>query len=114
VREQRLPFFAGDAALWRLSLPSTSGVLDLGGTQAIEWGGAQRWLRAGSDAASAQAIRRTAAACGGHATLFRGGDKSVGVFHPLAPTLGLIHARMQSAFDPQRIFNRGRMYLQEA
>jgi len=114
VREQRLPFFAGDAALWRLSLPSTSGALSLDGAQAIEWGGAQRWLRAGSDAASAQAIRRMAADRGGHATLFRGGDKSAGIFHPLAPALGVIQARMQSAFDPQRIFNRGRMYPREA
>ena len=110
VREQRLPFFAGDEALWRLSLLSTSGAIVLGGAQAIEWGGAQRWLRAGSDAASAQAIRRTAAACGGHATLFRGGDKSVGVFHPLAPALSTIQSRMQLAFDPQRVFNRARMY----
>lgn len=112
VREQRLPFFAGDEALWRLSLPSTTGAIALEGAQAIEWGGAQRWLRAGSDAATAQAIRHAAQACGGHATLFRGGDKAVGVFQPLAPALDAIQRRMQDAFDPQRIFNRGRMYPQ--
>jgi len=109
VREQRTAFFDGDDALWRLSVPSTTGALVLGGAQMIEWGGAQRWLRADGDALSAQAIRRTAQACGGHATLFRGGDKSVGVFHPLAPALARIHARMQDAFDPARIFNPGRM-----
>ena len=112
VREQRLPFFAGDEALWRLSLPSTTGVIMPGNAQAIEWGGAQRWLRAGSDAATAQAIRHAAQACGGHATLFRGGDKAVGVFQPLAPALDAIQRRMQDAFDPQRIFNRGRMFPQ--
>ena len=112
VREQRLPFFAGDEALWRLSLPSTSGAIGLEGAQAIEWGGAQRWLRAGSGAATAQAIRRAAQACGGHATLFRDGDKAVGVFQPLTPALEAIQARMQDAFDPQRIFNRGRMFPQ--
>jgi len=116
VREQRHAFFAdagaGDAALWRLSVPSATGALVLGGAQMIEWGGAQRWLRASGDAASAQAIRRTAQACGGHATLFRGGDKNVGVFQPLAPALARIHGRMKDAFDPSHIFNRGRMFPQ--
>jgi len=110
VREQRTAFFDGDGALWRLSVPSTTGALVLGGAQMIEWGGAQRWLRADGDADTAQAIRRTAQACGGHATLFRGGDKSAGVFQPLAPALARIHARMKDAFDPAHIFNPGRMY----
>jgi len=110
VREQRAAFFDGDGALWRLSVPSTTGALVLGGAQMIEWGGAQRWLRADGDAGTAQAIRRTAQACGGHATLFRGGDKSAGVFQPLAPALARIHARMKDAFDPAHIFNPGRMY----
>ncbi|MEM8511515.1 glycolate oxidase FAD binding subunit [Massilia sp. MP_M2] len=110
VREQRTAFFDGEHALWRLSVPSTTGALVLGGAQMIEWGGAQRWLRADGDALAAQAIRRTAQACGGHATLFRGGDKSAGVFQPLAPALARIHARMKDAFDPAHIFNPGRMY----
>ena len=110
VREQRLPFFDGDEALWRLSLPSAAGAIALDGAQAIEWGGAQRWLRARGDAASAQAIRHAAQSCGGHATLFRGGDKAVGVFHPPGPALAAIGARMRAAFDPHHIFNRGRMF----
>jgi glycolate oxidase FAD binding subunit len=109
VREQQAPFFDGAGALWRLSVPSTTGALVLGGEQMIEWGGAQRWLRAEGDAATAQAIRRTAQACGGHATLFRGGDKMVGVFQPMTPALARIHARMKDAFDPAHIFNPGRM-----
>lgn len=109
VREQRHAFFAGDEPLWRLSVPSTTGALVLGGSQMIEWGGAQRWLRAASDASTAQAIRRTAQACGGHATLFRGGDKKSGVFQPLAPALARIHARMKDAFDPAHVFNPGRL-----
>lgn len=67
-------------------------------------------MRADGDAGTAQAIRRTAQACGGHATLFRGGDKAAGVFQPLAPALARIHARMKDAFDPAHIFNPGRMY----
>ncbi|MDT1862421.1 glycolate oxidase subunit GlcE, partial [Acinetobacter baumannii] len=50
VREQRHAFFSGDEPLWRLSVPSPTGALVLGGAQMIEWGGAQRWLRAAGDA----------------------------------------------------------------
>jgi glycolate oxidase FAD binding subunit len=110
LREQRHPFFGGDAPLWRLSVPSTAGALVLKGSQMIEWGGAQRWLRAPSDSATAASIRATVSAAGGHATLFRGGDKTVGVFQPLAPAVAAIHQRMKAAFDPSNIFNPGRMY----
>ena len=113
VREQRTPFFAGDEALWRLSLPPGAGAIGLDGARMVEWGGAQRWLRAGSDPATVQAIRRAAQACGGHATLFRGGDKTAGVFQPLAPALNTIHARMKAAFDPHRIYNPGRLYPED-
>ena len=120
LREQRHAFFDGTwddapgrtddgAALWRLSLPSTAAAVVLGGPQLIEWGGAQRWLRAPGDAAGAARIRATVAAAGGHATLFRGGDKSVGVFQPLAPAVARIHQRLRAGFDPHRIFNLGRM-----
>ena len=111
LREQSNAFFteiASDAAgVWRLSLPSVAAPLALDGEQLIEWGGAQRWLKSAADAA---AIRAAAAAAGGHATLFRGGDKRSGVFHPLAPALMTIHRRLKSAFDPAGIFNPGRMY----
>ena len=111
VREQRHAFFDGigdgDAALWRLSVPSTTGAIVLKGEQLIEWGGAQRWLRASSG--DADSIRRTASAAGGHATLFRGGDKRVGVFQPLAPAVARIHERLKASFDPAHLFNPGRM-----
>jgi glycolate oxidase FAD binding subunit len=110
LREQRHAFFAGDAPLWRLSVPSTMGAIVLGAPQLIEWGGAQRWLRADGDAATSERIRGTVKDCGGHATLFRGGDKSVGVFQPLAPAVARIHERLKAGFDPSNIFNPGRMY----
>jgi glycolate oxidase FAD binding subunit len=107
VREQRHAFFAGETPLWRLSVPSTTGAIVLGGEQLIEWGGAQRWLRA--PAGDAATIRRSVSAAGGHATLFRGGDKAGGVFQPLAPAVARIHERLKTAFDPAHIFNPGRM-----
>jgi len=112
LREQTHTFFAGAGSLWRLSLPPHASAVILKGRQLIEWGGAQRWLKLDddADAAGAQRIRQTVAAAGGHATLFRGGDKAVGVFHPLAPAVARIHQRLRLSFDPASIFNRHRMY----
>ncbi len=108
LREQTHEFFAETAqGLWRLSLPSVAAAITLPGEQLIEWGGAQRWLKTDADAAT---IRAAAAQAGGHATLFRGGDKSVGVFHPLQPAVARIHRHLKNTFDPAGIFNRGRMY----
>jgi glycolate oxidase FAD binding subunit len=110
LREQQHAFFQGPESLWRLSVPSSTGAIVLKGAQLIEWGGAQRWLKVDADAAMAANIRRAVAATGGHATLFRGGDKTLGVFQPLAPALAKIHERLKAAFDPSHVFNPGRMY----
>ena len=111
LREQAHAFFAGPGSLWRLSLPPHASAMILQGRQLIEWGGAQRWLKldGDADADGARHIRQAVAAAGGHATLFRGGDKAVGVFHPLAPAIAAIHQRLRQAFDPAGIFNPHRM-----
>ena len=108
IREQTDPFFSSDASLWRLSIKSTIPPLKLPGTQLIEWGGSLRWLKSSADA---KTIRDAAVSAGGHATLFRASDKSVGVFHPLPPALLKIHRRLKQNFDPAGIFNPGRLYL---
>ena len=110
LREQQHQFFATESSLWRLSVPSAASAILLRGEQLIEWGGAQRWLKADADPASAHSIRRSVSAAGGHATLFRGGDKAVGVFQPLAPAVAKIHTRLKASFDPSHVFNPGRMY----
>jgi glycolate oxidase FAD binding subunit len=115
LREQTHPFFipARDAgrALWRLAVPPVTGPLDLAGEQLVEWGGGQRWwLAPDESAAAADHVRAIAHAAGGHATLFRNGDKAVGVFTPLAPPLAAIHQRLKASFDPAGIFNPQRMY----
>ena len=107
LRDQTDPFFTGVAPLWRLSVKSTTAPLDLSGAQLIEWGGALRWLKSGADA---KTIRDAAARAGGHATLFRGGDSSQGVFHPLPPALMTLHRNLKQAFDPSGILNPGRLY----
>jgi glycolate oxidase FAD binding subunit len=108
IREQTHPFFAGELPLWRVAVPSTAAPLPVQGPQLIEWGGALRWVRT---AQSVEQLRSMAARAGGHATLFRGGDRSQGVFTALGPTLATIHRRLKAQFDPAGIFNPGRMYL---
>ena len=108
LREQSHTFFSNTPnGLWRISVPTTAEPLQLSGEQLIEWGGAQRWLKT---PAEASVIRAAAANAGGHAALFKGGDKSVGVFHPLQPAVARIHHHLKNTFDPAGIFNRGRMY----
>ena len=107
IREQGHGFFGGDVPLWRISLPQATPALDLPGPQLLEWGGTQRWLRSGADP---EVIRAAASRVGGHATLFRGGDRAGEVFHPLPAPLLALHQRLKAAFDPQCILNPGRLY----
>ena len=107
IREQTEPFFAGDAPLWRLSLPSNAPRVDLPGAQLIEWGGALRWLKTNADVAT---VRAAAARAGGHATLFRAAEKPASAFAPLPPALARLHRELKAAFDPAGILNAGRLY----
>ncbi|HEX7934787.1 MAG TPA: glycolate oxidase subunit GlcE, partial [Paraburkholderia sp.] len=113
LREQTDTFFSAippKAALWRLALPSITEPLQLPGAQLMEWGGAQRWWITDADA---QTVRISAKQAGGHATIFRAGlgyDRGAGVFTPLPAPLMKIHRGLKTAFDPARIFNRGRLY----
>jgi glycolate oxidase FAD binding subunit len=109
LREHTTGFFSPDAELplWRLSIAATAPPLMLREHQLIEWHGALRWLRT---AAPAREVRAAALQAGGHATLFRGGDDSIDAFTPLTPALMQLHLRLKHSFDPQGIFNRGRLY----
>ena len=115
VRDHTHLFFAGtraaDVPLWRLSVKSTAPYTDLGGEQLLEWGGGLRWLAVGNKM-DAQRVRVWAAAHGGHATLFRASDKSVGTFQPLSAAMQGLHQRLKTAFDPHGILNRGRLYAE--
>ena len=114
LRDHADEFFTGaaravqrGAGWWRLSLPQTAPPLKLSGEQLVEWGGAQRWL---CTSAPASQLRDIAQAAGGHATLVRGADKSAGAFAPLKAPLDRIHRQMKAAFDPDGVFNPGRLY----
>jgi len=112
LRDQRDEFFAKaraavqtGASLWRVSVPQTTPPLKLAGEQLIEWGGGQRWWCTPSPAA---AVREAARLAGGHATRFHGPADGP-VFTPLSPVPERIHRALKAAFDPQGLFNPGRL-----
>ena len=107
LREHQLPYFSEAPALWRISVPPHTPALALPGQWLIEWGGALRWLTTQESPAR---IREAAQAAGGHATLFRGGDRNCDVFQPLDERLATLHKNLKHAFDPHRVFNPGRLY----
>lgn len=107
LAEHRLPWFDADRPLWRFSVKPTAPLPDWDAPWLIDWGGAQRWIQGPHDEAR---MHRAAEAAGGHASLYRGGDRRSEVNHPLAEPLAALHVRLKRAFDPQGLFNRGRLY----
>jgi glycolate oxidase FAD binding subunit len=73
----------------------------------IDWGGAQRWLRGKLDLAQLQAL---ATGAGGHATLFRGGDRAGEVRPAPDPVSRRLQERLKHSFDPLGVLNPGRLY----
>jgi len=106
LREQTLPFFAGDGPLWRLSVAPATAPL-AGHECLVDWGGGLRWLRSNLDPGPLQAL---AAEAGGHACLFRNGNRHGQVFQPLATPLFELHKRIKAVMDPAGILNPGRMF----
>jgi glycolate oxidase FAD binding subunit len=102
-----LPFFAGNAPLWRLSLKSTAPVTSAPQHTLIDWCGAQRWVRGDYELSVMQAMAETG---GGHCTLFSGGDRSSEVRSPLNTVEQRLQQRLKYSFDPDGILNPGRLY----
>jgi glycolate oxidase FAD binding subunit len=107
LREHQLPFFHHRSNLYRIMVKPATPPLPIAGAWLLDWGGAQRWLYSDEDLAS---IRHRVATVGGHVTVFRGGVQNEEIFQPISAPLMAIHQRLKASFDPQNIFNRGRLY----
>ncbi len=107
LRDHRLPFFDDPRPLWRLSVPPATPHPIIDGPTVLDWAGAQRWCKT---EAPTKELRAAVSACGGHAVLFRHGDRSGEVFPALAPGLGKLHQGLKRVFDPHGIINPGRLY----
>jgi glycolate dehydrogenase FAD-binding subunit len=108
LRDYNLPIFHSDKPIWRLSVPSTSNVNLENDDYLIDWGGAQYWFA--SDRITNE-IFTMAEELGGSAQLFRSGDHNGDVFQPLADGLFKLQQELKQAFDPHRILNREKMYM---
>ena len=106
IKEHRHHFFVESGPLWRISVPPATPKLNFPGSSLLEWGGALRWLITDI---SAQDVRADVGRLGGHAVLFRGGDRE-NAFHPLTPEVKRLHVNLKKAFDPMGILNPERMY----
>lgn len=115
--------FAGtQEAVWRLSLAPVHGPKAAaaiaravpGARWFYDWGGGLVWLAVPADGdAGAAAIRAALKPLGGHATLVRAPDAvraSVPVFEPLSEPLMRVTAGIKKSFDPEGVFEPGRMY----
>lgn len=112
LRDMQLGFFERPGLLWRFSLKSTGAHFRANERWLIDWAGALRWLHAGPDTNGIErkGLEQAAVAANGQAMLFRGGDRNDEVFHTQTETAMKIHRRLKSAFDPNGLFNRGRLY----
>jgi glycolate oxidase FAD binding subunit len=117
-RNQQLPFFKrpldDSYALWRISVPQTAPVLPLPWPQLVEWHGALRWLWAPVHAAAQ--VQAAAHQAGGNATIFIAvnahGISAKARNNAQNTTQADIGQRLKDSFDPQGIFNPGRMAAQ--
>jgi glycolate oxidase FAD binding subunit len=107
LRHCRLEFLAARESLWRLVLPATTAPLALSGTTLIEWAGALRWLRTTESPAR---VRAVVAAAGGTAACWHA-PAGQPMFDVLPPAALAVQRRLKAAFDPQGLFNRGRLVV---
>ncbi len=106
-REQTHSFFSGDGPLIRVACKTTAPWGDFANNQdaqAMDWGGAQRWVRTQSIALPA--IREWARAEGGHASVFRG--DATAAERTCAPQAALVDVsqKIKASFDPYNVFPR--------
>ncbi len=109
LREHELSFFNSNKPLWRVMVKPATAALPIDGEWLLDWGGSQRWLSSDADAST---IRDVVQQHGGHASLFRNGDRNSDVFQPLPKPMQMLQQRIKTSFDPNSLFNPGRMYAE--
>ena len=104
--EQKHAFFTTvEVPLIRVACKSTAPCGELANDadrQAIDWGGAQRWLR--TESIALPAIREWAYLEGGHAAVFRGATSQEERIISLQPALADINQKIKAGFDPYNVF----------
>jgi glycolate oxidase FAD binding subunit len=108
-----------ERAIWRISVAPSAAADFVArvGAHALahfyDWGGGLVWLSSAPSTEAAAAVRAALAPAGGHVTLVRAPDElreRVDVFEPLSAPLARITKGVKASFDPDGIFNAGRLY----
>ncbi|SMD16733.1 glycolate oxidase subunit GlcE [Rhizobium sp. RU36D] len=110
--------------LWRVSVAPSEGHklvaalrLEAGIDAFYDWQGGLVWMRMEADAEDVTLRRYIKATGGGHATLVRAPEslrRAVPAFEPLAPAVALLQQAVKAKFDPNGVFNPGRMVISNA
>ena len=109
-----------DTAIWRISCAPSRGAEIAAairgatpGRHFFDWGGGLIWIATEAGAGAADVVRNATRTHGGHATLIRAPIElraATEVFEPLSERLMRISRDIKASFDPDGIFNPGRMY----
>ena len=76
----------------------------------FEWMGALRWIKSKE---SPLVVREKVAQAGGHATIYHASQsikEKYGSFSELGNASKRVHLNLKKVFDPENIFNKGRLY----
>ncbi len=106
LQDQQLAIFNADK-VWRFSMKSSADVLPIEGDSLINWGGAERWYVGDH---SFDRMVALAESTGGQVSLYRGGDRTDEVLHPVNPSIQSLQQRIKASVDPQGVFNPGRAF----
>ena len=110
IKEQTHEFFNTEKVIWRLSVkPDAILNIDTDKSTGIltEWHGALHWVKTNTPE---NILRHNIEQHGGHAILYKNGNNSQELFHPLTEPLFRIHRNIKKSFDPENILNRNKMY----
>jgi glycolate oxidase FAD binding subunit len=121
VRDARWLAEPRNEAIWRVSVPADRApdlIAAVGAKRPIrflfDWGGGLIWLAtASATLAGAELIRAETAKARGHAMLVRASEGTrgmAGVFEPQPDAVMRLSDGIKKSFDPDRVFNPGRMY----
>jgi len=111
IQNQTHEFFqTKNRNLWKILLPPASQATELLDGALVDWAGGLYWVYSDKPATD---IHQQASQYGGHAVLYRRGEKEnqlSEMLKPLPKELLLLQKRLKHAFDPHNIFNPGKLY----